>query len=81
MHWSSFSQIVNQKHCSEPKNGLGGENGGWCIGDALRKEKKYHFIYVYNLNFFDEIKKDKNLHRVKGKTKKKTKITINSPNK
>ena len=35
MHWSSFSQIVSQKHCSEPKNGFGGENGGWCIGDAL----------------------------------------------
>ena len=24
----------------------------------IRKEKKYYFIYVYNLNFFDEIKKD-----------------------
>ena len=45
----------------------------------IRKEKKNHFIYVYNLNFFDEIKKDKNLHHVKGKTKKKTKIIINSP--
>ena len=39
--------------------------------NIIRKEKKYHFIYVYNLNFFDEIKKDKNLHRIKGKTKKK----------
>ena len=28
--------MVSQKHCSEPKNGFGGENGGWCIGDALR---------------------------------------------
>ena len=28
--------MVSQKHCNEPKNGFGGENGGWCIGDALR---------------------------------------------
>ena len=27
--------MVSQKHCNEPKNGFGGENGGWCIGDAL----------------------------------------------
>ena len=27
--------MVSQKHCSEPKNGFRGENGGWCIGDAL----------------------------------------------
>ena len=28
--------MISQKHCSEPKNGFGEENGGWCIGDALR---------------------------------------------
>ena len=32
--------MVSQKHCSEPKNGFGGENGGWCIGDALRHLEK-----------------------------------------
>ena len=42
MHWSSFSQMVSQKHCSEPKNGFGGENGGWCIGDALIVSKSGH---------------------------------------
>ena len=37
---------------------------------TIIRKGKYYFIYVYNLNFFDEIKKDKNLHRGKEKTKK-----------
>ena len=53
--------MVSQKHCSEPKNGFGGENGGWCIGDALifpkciivkkyikdRTKNKFSMQYVY----------------------------------
>ena len=68
MHWSSFSQMVSQKHCSEPKNGFGGENGGWCIGDALKWLKKrnrewvgdalrlrllFFFHLMLNITFFE----------------------------
>ena len=49
----------------------------------IRKEKKYPFIYVYNLNFFDEITKKKIKVYIVSEEKlkkKKTEITINSPN-
>ena len=35
--------MVSQKHCNEPKNDFGGENGGWCIGDALKLENTSYF--------------------------------------
>ena len=50
MHWNSFSQMVSQKHCSEPKNGFEGENGGWCIGDALSSRSLSPLIYSNGQN-------------------------------
>ena len=42
--------MVSQKHCSEPKNGFGGENEGWCIGDALIIESG--FSNIWNSKFY-----------------------------